>query len=472
MNALQPKMKSVSRWIVAAFLVGAGVAHATDLVIYDEALENGFSTDDSYFGGLVVGSTTKAHTGSKSIALTGQAGANAFNALAFTGTTSYSTATYPVLHFWIYGSAPGAQNFDVELYASRNSGMPDKSASLNSYINGGAIGNGVWREVTVNFAQPPLSYIGTIDRIDIQSESSSAQSTIYLDDISLQSSVVDEIFANGFEGGTVTPPTNGLVDEQNVTVLNRVSDRFTWRDASNQARVAVLAQNNHGQAANGSYGGELIEYKYQTGGATRTVDASGNGASGFGYVVSHPNDDGGTGCTGQKIDNLYNDGYDTSLLGHFRGGTWSRVFVGRHHAIFRFSTTYPRYCSTVAAHTGYIVPVTIDWSFSTGHDSPLWSITWDLSGVPQNGIEDDSRAPYGELLFDGSATEGAHEEIAGVGWGDGFKFTTTDDPVTFNSQWDWTGANTIPYVKLWTDAPRDATMGMVQTQTLTQQDAG
>jgi hypothetical protein len=40
-----------------------------------------------------------------------------------------------------------------------------------------------------------------------------------------------------------------------------------------------------------------------------------------------------------------------------------------------------------------------------------------------------------------------------------------------NSAWDWSAANTIPYVKLWTTAV-DATMGTVMTQTLAQQDAG
>lgn len=466
MSALQQSVFRLLGFGLVSILLCGAAAHATDLVIYDDALENGFSTGYSY-SSTVAESSAQAHTGSKSIAVT----ITDFGAVALTNTTSYSTNDYAVLHFWIYGNAPGGQNLDVQIYADKDSGAPSVGAPLNQYISGGSVGSGVWREVTVPITSGVLSYNGSFNRIDLQNETSGTQPTFYIDDVSLQSSVVDEIFSNGFEGGAVTPPANGLVEDHDVTVLSMVSDQFTWDDSNSQPRVAVLAHNDGAQGPGGTYGGELRQFQYQAGGGTRTVSASGNGASGFGYVVSHPNDDGGPGCTGAKIDNLYNDPYDTSLLGHLRGGTWSRVFEGRHHAIFRFSTTYPRYCSTVAAHTGYIVPVTIDWTFSTGHDNPLWSITWDLSGVPQNGVEDDSRAPYGEMLFDGSATEGAHSVIAGVGWGDGYQFTSTTNPVTYNSAWTWNVPNTIPYVKLWTTAV-DATMGTVQTQTLSQQDAG
>jgi hypothetical protein len=153
------------------------------------------------------------------------------------------------------------------------------------------------------------------------------------------------------------------------------------------------------------------------------------------------------------------------------------VFSGRHHAILRFTQNYPRYCTTGAPAQEYDVPVTIDWLVATGRDHPLWSLTWDLYGpgvnpiVPMNRIEDDSRAPYGELLFDGAATENAHSVIAGVGWGDRYRFASTTNPVSYDSSWTWNTPNTIPYVKLWTTAV-DATMGTVQTRTIVQQDAG
>ncbi|HWU52602.1 MAG TPA: hypothetical protein VN153_07265, partial [Tahibacter sp.] len=189
--------------------------------------------------------------------------------------------------------------------------------------------------------------------------------------------------------------------------------------------------------------------------------ASGSGASGFGYVVSHRS---------EGTDGI---GTDDSPLGHFFSGSFTRVWQGRHHAIFRFTQNYPRWATTTAAVPNqiYQVPVTVDWLFATGRNDPLWSVTWDLSGVPANAVEADSRAPYGELLFDGSASEGAHSVIAGIGWGDRYKFATTSAPASYSSSWTWNTPNTIPYVKLWTTAA-DATMGTVQTRTIVQQDAG
>jgi hypothetical protein len=250
-----------------------------------------------------------------------------------------------------------------------------------------------------------------------------------------------------------------LLQEQNVTVDSMVSDRFTWVDASGQLRKASLAHND-GQVhpVAGSRGGELRELQYETGAGTRVVRASGSGASGFGYVVSHPYSL--ANCVGGDSD-----------LGHSYQGTFTRVFQGRHHAIFRFQQSYPRNCPNAPPGQQYLVPVTIDWVFATGRDHPLWALTWDLSGVPADRLLDDSRAPYGEILFDGAATEAGHSTIAGVAWGERYKFESTTNPVSYNSAWDYTPLNSVPYVKLWT-TDVDATMGTVQTQTMSQQDAG
>jgi hypothetical protein len=263
----------------------------------------------------------------------------------------------------------------------------------------------------------------------------------------------------------VNPPsaTQTIQIEHDVTVASMVSDRFTWSDGSNQPRVAVLAHNDGQTGPGGTRGGELREFRYQTPGGQRVVAASASSASGFGYVVSHPD----------LTDEACMPGApDTSGLGHFISGTFTRVFEGRHHAIFRFMQTYPRYCALGAAPTAPLdAPVTMEWVFSTGRDNPLWAITWDLSGIAVDTLMDDSRAPYGELLFDGSATEAAHSVVTGVGWGDRYKFASTTDPVTLSSAWTWNTPNTVPYVNLWTTAV-DATMGTVQTQTIVQQDAG
>jgi hypothetical protein len=258
--------------------------------------------------------------------------------------------------------------------------------------------------------------------------------------------------------GAAYPQT--MTIERDVVVSGMTSDRFTWRDAANQPRVAVLAHNTGQTGPGGTRGGELREFRYQTPGGPRVVRASGTAFAGFGYVVSHNFDF--NFCTG---------GGDPSSLGHFTPGQITRVFEGRHHAIFRFTQAYPRYCTTSAPAQQFNLPVTIEWVFASGRDNPVWAVTWDMSGVPVNRLRDDARGPYGELMFDGSATPGAHSVMAGVAWGDRFKFTSTANPVTYDSPWTWNVPNAVPYVKLWTTAV-DATMGTVQTQTIVQQDAG
>lgn len=311
------------------------------------------------------------------------------------------------------------------------------------------------------FAAPPLGYGGAFDRIDLQSDIAGTQAALYIDDVELLAPTADVVFADGFDGQGPAPPGNGLVVEHDIPIDGMLGDRFTWRDRAGRPRVAVLAHNDGASGPGGTRGGELRELRYETGSGTRTVRAPPTGAGGFGYVVSH------------RFEGTSGIAADDSPLGHGFPGSFTRVFEGRHHAILRFTQLYPRYSRTDAdpPNTRYDVPVTIEWLFATGRDDPVWSVTWDLSGVPVDALDDDSRAPYGELWFDGAASAAQASPIAGVGWGDRYRFESGDDPVTYDSSWVWNVPNTIPYVKLWTSAV-DAEMGVVQTQTIAQQDAG
>jgi hypothetical protein len=441
-------------------------ALAQSLSVYDDALQNDFG-DWSYGGGSNFANTTPVHAGSHSISLA----SNNFNAVSMTHESGVlSTAIYPVLHFWIHGGTSGNQALTLILQTNCSApGNPCATvaqASLNGFIAGGAPGAGMWREVTVPITQAPLSYSGTYDRFDILSNAAGAQATVYFDDIALQGSgnQVDPIFTNGFEGSA--PAVNGLVEEHDVTVASMVSDRFSWHDAANKPRVAVLAHNDGqtGPTAPDGYpnrGGALREFRYQMpDNSTRVAgvtDYGNGGYGGFGYVVSHsawPSD--GGGCNG-----------DDSWLGYGTPGAFQRVFEGRHHAIFRFTQNYPIHCSAAPGGATSSVAVTIDWTFSTGRDNPLWSVTYDMSALPADYLYNDSRAPYGELNIDGDGGT----DISGVAWGDRWQFQSTTAPVMLDSAWTWDTPNTVPYVKLWVTST-NATMGIVQSQTMTQQDAG
>jgi len=425
----------------------AGAASAQTLTVYDDALQNGF-LNYSYGGGSNFASTAQVHSGTYSIAFTGAA----YNAVSFARPgQAVTTATYPVLRFWIHGGASGDQQ--LRIYLQLNNAVV-ANGELDTYITGGAAAANTWREVVVTFANGPLAYNGSFDRIDLQSDQAAAQPTLYLDDFVL--------------GQAVATPVSTMQIDHDVTVQTLLSDRFTWRDSNNQPRVAVLAHND-GVTDHGVYGGALREFRYQLpNGATRIagVTTYGNGGyGGFGYAVSHASRY--AGCVG-----------DDSPLGAYVSGTWTRVFEGRHHAIFRFTQNYPRNCSTTAPVVARTIPIVIDWMFATGHDHPLWAITWNVDqaspSAPVDTFYDDTRAPYGELAIDGQGAE----DIDGTAWGDRWKFTTTSSPISLDSTWTWNVANTIPFVKEWIGGPlsgtntRDATMGIVQTQTIDQQDAG
>ena len=440
-----------SRWIGALALFAAVTVHA-QLTVYDDALQNGF-VDYSY-GGVPAdfdfANTNPVHSGTKSIRFVG----DNFNALAFAhpGGT-FTTAQYPIFHFWIHGGTVGGQHVRIEIY---NGGGPFVSnALIDTYIAGGSIAANVYREVTVNLTQAPLSYNGSFDRIDLQSDQAAVQPVLYIDDIALNPPAAP-------------PPAGAIQYVHDITVqpAGLPSDKFTWQDSAGHPRVAVLAHNDT-LGPHGAYGGALHEFDYQLGdGSTRIANATtyGNGGyGGFGYIVSHAGDF--SHCVG-----------DDSPLGFGTAGNWQRVFEGRHHAIFRFTQNYPRNCPVTQpanlAEQHRTIPVTFDWIFSTGRDNPVYAITWDIdlmSANPQpDTFDDDTRAPYGELNIDGDGGTA----IDGVAWGDRYKFTSTGPtPVTLDSSWDWTQPNTVPYIKEWIAGARDATMGLVQTQTNPQQDA-
>ena len=433
-----------------ALFAGASTAQG-QLIVYDDAPGPGFE-DWSYGGGSDLSNEVPVHAGVHSIAFTG----NAYNAVSFHhAPAALTSAEWPLLELWVHGGATGGQQVQLML---QNDGVVVAQAPLSAYLAGGPTAS-VWRKATIALAQPPLAWNGAFDRIDLQSDAAGAQPTLYFDDIALLAAAGDAIFANGFEGDGA-PPASGLVIERDVAIDGLAGDRFGWRDAAGRPRGAVLAHNDGGVGNGGSRGGELREFRYEAEAATRVVRATSDAFGGFGYVVSHAGDE--SHCTG---------GGDSSSLGHFTGGGFERVFEGRHHAILRFTQAYPRYCTTAAPAQQYDLPVTIEWVISNGRDDPLWSITYDLSGVPVNRLADDSRAPYGQLRIDGAASDGARAQIAGVAWGDYYRFGSSTSPVTLGSAWSWNQANSIPFVKLWT-ASVDATMGLVQTQTIAQQDAG
>ena len=461
-------MRKVDLGIVAVVALLSMRAQAQDLAVYTDGLLNNFQ-NFSFGGDIVFNNPAPFHDGAPSIAFTGNNnfGGNAVSFAHPSGT--FASSGYFAISLYAHGGVTGGQKLKLLLQtnsATASTSVLTAEVQLDPYIAGGTIPANAWTQIQVPFSALAFTNDGSFDRIDIRTAAvGGVQPVLYLDDVKLiQAAAVNAVFKDGFESSTVVAGPL-LAIEQAVTDVDVgcVGDRFSWRDSNNLPRLAVLAHNTGQNCPGGSRGGELRLFKYQSApGVTRTVRAASTSAAGFGYVVAHPTDN--AACTGAG---------DSSSLGHFTTGSFSRVFAGRHHAILRFTQNYPRYCTKLPPATNYPVPVTIDWVIATGRDHPLWAITYDMAagGVPQNALEDDSRAPYGELLFDGAATPGAHSQIAGVAWGERYKFISTSNPVSFASTWSYNALNSVPYVKLWTTAV-DASMGTVQTQTMTQHDAG
>jgi hypothetical protein len=247
----------------------------------------------------------------------------------------------------------------------------------------------------------------------------------------------------------LSQPDGGIVQVSGCTPLALTTnvdlggfdaERFSWSDGECRRRTAAMVQNDH-QDPTGHWGGYLRQATYDLGGGTiRTVTGSSDNHPGWGYTVNHYDD---TASSSRNVQ-----------------GTYSTLLEGRHHAIHEYRWTD-------VPIDGQDVVVTIQWMFATGRSHPLWSITYDLTGIAEGLVEADTRSPYGDLQWDG----GGGHDVDGVGWGDHYKFVSLDSPVDLSSGWDYATPNTIPYVVMWVTNP-DSEMGSVQTQTYEQHDAG
>jgi hypothetical protein len=221
---------------------------------------------------------------------------------------------------------------------------------------------------------------------------------------------------------------------QHVVLGSFDTDEVGWQGARCSPRKASLVRVG---------GGYVRRFVYDVDGAPRTATGTGKGGhQGWGFTMNHYG--------------------KTSTSGQGAPGTFGPLFVGRHHAIYRYAFTV-----TIA---GRKVPVVQHWFFATARDNPVLATTYDVSGSPPGSLVADSRTPYGDIAWDGD-DQASRTVVDGVGWGDRYKFVTTTAPLTMESAWDYSKPNRVPYVLAWTVAS-DAEMGAVQTQTYDQHDAG
>lgn len=386
-----------------------------DLVIYDDNLAAGWH-DWSWDSTVNLANGAPVHGGTASTAVTYNA---AWAAFSLRTATPLNAAEYSAIHFWVYGSTGGNS---LQLYTqATDDGAAGPPFAFTAPANS-------WTAVAI-----PLSSLGSptaIARITIQDASGAAQPAFYIDDVLL--------LAAEAPGDTYAP----LAVNENATIDGFASNQFAWYDSQRQLRTAALVKNDQLDPTN-HWGGFLRQYTYSLGASNRVVNGSSTNHPGFGYTMNHYESGGSHPATGS----------------YSYQGAYSPVLRGRHHAVHQFTWRLNM--------GGAPVDATVHWFFATGRDHPLWSVTFDSSPAGANVLTADTRAPYGDLQWDG----GANSEVAGVGWGDRYKFRSLDSPVTMASGWDYSQPNTVPYVIEWTTTP-DAEMGLVQSQTYLQHDAG
>ena len=148
----------------------------TDMPLFDGQLENGWQNWS--WATVNLASTAYVHTGGSSI----QVSITASNQALYLEHAATNTALYTALTFWINGGASSGQNLRVLALIN---GQGQTAVLLNTYVTGGAVATGVWRQVTI-----PLSALGAANTteltgLQIQDNSGGSQPSFYVADISL-----------------------------------------------------------------------------------------------------------------------------------------------------------------------------------------------------------------------------------------------------------------------------------------------
>ena len=219
----------------------------------------------------------------------------------------------------------------------------------------------------------------------------------------------------------------------------------SWADADCKPRTALLVRNDKKDPM-GHYGGYMREYSYYRGKNLRRLKASDSYYPGFGVTVNHY----------QNLDG--SDGSKSNSSMDYEGN-WKSHAIGNHHYIHEYSWDI--------IIGGKKVPTKVHWYFQTGRSHPIYSVSYDMSGLEKNSLRADSRSPYGDLDWDGSGKA----VVDGLEWGDHYVFKTTSAPLKMSSSWDYSQRNDVPYVMAYSKKA-DAMQASVQTQTWTEQDAG
>jgi hypothetical protein len=155
-----------------------GIARAAgDLIVYDDALQNGFQ--DWGWAPHSYTNTSPVYLGADSI-LVSYTG-NYDGLWMVNPGAGIDTAGYVAVRFAVHGGSAGGQSLSVK--AGSGTSYPSNAVSLNAYLPGGPVA-GSWRVVTI-----PLSALNlqnsVFNNLAFQSDVAGSQPSFYLDDVRL-----------------------------------------------------------------------------------------------------------------------------------------------------------------------------------------------------------------------------------------------------------------------------------------------
>ena len=326
----------------------------SDVIVYDDVLASGW-VDWSWNTGVNFQNASPVHTGNHSLAITYNA---AWAGLYLHVNSTLNGHAFTALRFWIHGGASGGQGLDVVLYDANNQAGP--AVSVTPLAN-------AWSQIDV-----PLSALGSptaISGIVWQDTTGGAQSTFYLDDVTLIATNVPLTLSvdAGANRHAISPFIYGMnfVDEALAAELRlpvqrwggNSTSRYNWQiDAYNTGsdwyfENIANPNSNVGALPNGSASDKFVEQDRRTGTQTlMTMPLIGWAAKR--RVENHPFDCGfkvsrygpqqsvdpyDTDCGNGMIDSTTpitgNDPLDTSVA-----ITTTFVMSWVHHLVDRYGT--------------------------------------------------------------------------------------------------------------------------------------
>jgi hypothetical protein len=251
-------LKARWRTVVASAVLAVSLGNATcvlaqsNLIIYDDAVENGFQ-DTWGYATENYANTSPVHSGSDSISVT--IGAN-YQGIQIVNPTGLNSSPYTNLTFWMNGGT-GAQQLRVYGLLNGANG-PATGQSAQVALTSPPINT--WQLYTISLSSLGVANQPNFTGFVIQSTIASAQPTFYLDDITL----VAGSATNPVSQGTNAPISIVVNAQSNRTAISPLIYGVAF---ASQAQVADL-----NVPINRSGGNAETRYNWETNAHNRAAD--------------------------------------------------------------------------------------------------------------------------------------------------------------------------------------------------------